>query len=153
MVQILEETKGKDGRRIIKVAKEHLLELMRELKSQGFNLSLITGVDRKDRLEVVYHLYSLEKNTYVVVKTETMDERVPSVTSLWSSANWDEREQYDMLGIVFEGGHPNLKRIFLPESWVGYPPLRKNYDLSKVQYINMDEEGNDYATFDPNDGW
>ncbi|GGM65970.1 hypothetical protein GCM10007108_00330 [Thermogymnomonas acidicola] len=151
MVQILEETKGKDGRRIIKVAKEHLLELMRELKSQGFNLSLITGVDRKDRLEVVYHLYSLEKNTYVVVKTETMDERVPSVTSLWSSANWDEREQYDMLGIVFEG-HPNLKRIFLPESWVGYP-LRKNYDLSKVQYINMDEEGNDYATFDPNDGW
>ncbi|WP_229657515.1 NADH-quinone oxidoreductase subunit C [Thermogymnomonas acidicola] len=150
-MQILEETKGKDGRRIIKVAKEHLLELMRELKSQGFNLSLITGVDRKDRLEVVYHLYSLEKNTYVVVKTETMDERVPSVTSLWSSANWDEREQYDMLGIVFEG-HPNLKRIFLPESWVGYP-LRKNYDLSKVQYINMDEEGNDYATFDPNDGW
>lgn len=152
MVEILEETKGKDGRRILKVAKENLLELVKELKDQGYNhLSLITGVDRRDHLEVVYHLHSFKENTYVVVKVETVDGKVPSLTSLYHSANWDEREQYDMLGILFEG-HPNLKRLFLPDSWVGHP-LRKNYDLSKVQYINMDDEGNDYATFDPGDGW
>ncbi len=152
MVELLEETTGKDGRRILKVAKENLVQLMKELKDQGFvHLSLITGVDRKDKLEVIYHLHNLDKNEIVAVKTETLDERVPSVTSLFTSANWDEREQYDLMGIVFEG-HPNLKRLFLPENWVGHP-LRKNYDLSKVQYINMDENGDDYATFDPGDGW
>ena len=148
----MEETVGKDGRKTLKVAKENLVSLLSDLKSQGFtHLSLITGVDRKSRLEVVYHLHNIQKNEYVIVKTETDDERVPSVTSLFRSADWDEREQYDMMGIVFEG-HPNLKRLFLPESWVGHP-LRKNYDLSKVQYINMDENGDDYVTFDPGDGW
>lgn len=152
MVELIEETTGKDGRRVLKVAKENLVKLMKELKAQGFShLSLVTGVDRKDKLEVVYHLHNLEKNEVIAVKTETLDERVPSVTSVYSSANWDEREQYDLMGIVFEG-HPNLKRLFLPESWVGHP-LRKNYDISKVQYINMDEDGEDYATFDPGDGW
>ena len=152
MVEIMEETRGKDGRRNLKVAKENLVELIKDLKSKGYDhLSLITGIDRKDRLEVVYHLHNMKENEYVVVRTETTDERMPSISSLYASANWEEREQYDMLGIVFEG-HPNLKRLFLPESWVGHP-LRKNYDLSKVQYINMDEDGNDYATFDPRDGW
>lgn len=152
MVEIMEETRGKDGRRNLKVAKENLVELIKDLKSKGYDhLSLITGIDRKDRLEVVYHLHNMKENEYIVVRTETTDERMPSISSLYASANWEEREQYDMLGIVFEG-HPNLKRLFLPESWVGHP-LRKNYDLSKVQYINMDEDGNDYATFDPGDGW
>lgn len=152
MVELIEETTGKDGRRVLKVAKENLVRLMEELKAQGFvHLSLVTGVDRKDKLEVVYHLHNLNKNEYIAVKTETLDERVPSVTSVFSSANWDEREQYDLMGIVFEG-HPSLKRLFLPESWVGHP-LRKNYDISKVQYINMDEDGEDYASFDPGDGW
>ncbi len=152
MVEVIEETTGKDGRKVMKVAKENLLALLSDLKDNGFtHLSLITGVDRKSKLEVVYHLHNMNKNEYVVVKTETLDERVPSVTSLFKSADWDEREQYDLMGIVFEG-HPNLKRLFLPDSWVGHP-LRKNYDLSKVQYINMDENGVDYATFDPGDGW
>ncbi len=152
MIEILEETKGKDGRRNIRVAKENLVALIAELKSQGYDhLSLITGIDKKDKLEVVYHLHNVKENQYIVVRTETSDERVPSISSLYPSANWEEREQYDMLGLVFEG-HPNMKRLFLPESWVGHP-LRKNYDLSKVQYVNMDEDGNDYATFDPGDGW
>ncbi|MCL4421065.1 MAG: NADH-quinone oxidoreductase subunit C [Candidatus Thermoplasmatota archaeon] len=152
MVEVIEESIGKDGRKVIKVAKENLIALMKDLKSQGYDhLSLITGIDRKDKLEVVYHLHNMKEDKYLVIKTETLDERVPSLTSLYSSANWDEREQYDLMGIVFEG-HPNLKRLFLPESWVGHP-LRKNYDLSKVQYINMDENGDDYATFDPGDGW
>lgn len=152
MVEIIEESKTKDGRRMIKVSRDNFLALMEDLKSQGFShLSLITAVDRRDRIEVVYHLHSLEKNEYIAVKVETTDNKMPSVTHLWTSANWDEREQYDLMGVIFEG-HPNLERIFLPQNWVGHP-LRKNYDLSKIQYVNMDEEGNDYATFDPGDGW
>ncbi len=152
MAEILEETKGKDGRRVLKVAKENFLQLMEELKAQGFDhLSLITGVDWRDRIEMVYHLHNMESDNYVVVKSETQDNRFPSVMHLWTSADWDEREQWDMLGVWFEG-HENLKRLFLPDSWTGHP-LRKNYDLSKVQYVNMDDEGNDYATFDPGDGW
>ncbi len=146
------EERGKDGRRIIKVRKENLFETLKRLKSEGYiHLSLITGVDRKDYLEVVYHLHSLEKNEYISVKTVTYNGVVPSVTPLWKSADWEEREEYDLMGIKFEG-HPNLKRLFLPENWVGHP-LRKDYDLKNVQYINVDEDGEDYATFDQGDGW
>ena len=152
MVEIIEEKKGKDGRPIFVVKKSDLLEFMRQKKQEGFDhLSLITGVDRKDYMEVVYHLYSFSKNQYIVVKVTTDNLTVPSRISLWKSADWEEREQYDMLGIRFEG-QPDLKRMFLPESWVGHP-LRKDYDLNNVQYINMDEYGEDYATFDPGDGW
>lgn len=143
---------GKDGRRIINVSKQEFLSKMKSLKDEGYtHLSLITGIDRKDYIEVAYHLHSLEKNEIIVVKLLTKDSSVPSVTSLWSSANWDEREQYDLMGIVFEG-HPNLRRILLPEGWVGHP-LRKNYDMDTPQYVNMDEYGEDYATFDSGDGW
>lgn len=125
---------------------------MKDLKSKGYeHLSLITGVDRKDYMEVVYHLHSLKDNQYVVVKVETRDYKIPSVVDLWQSADWDEREEYDLMGIIFEG-RKDLKRLFLPENWVGHP-LRKNYDLKKAQYINMDKEGNDYATFDEGGGW
>ncbi len=152
MVSVTEEPAGKDGRKIFRVSKEELLEYMQEMKSKGFDhLSLVTAVDKKDSIDVVYHLHSVERNEYVVVKVNTKDSTVPSVANLWSSANWDEREQYDLMGVKFEG-HPNLKRLFLPENWVGHP-LRKNYDVSNVQYINMDEDGEDYATFDPGDGW
>lgn len=151
-VEIIGESVGKDGRKVIKVSKENFLDLMKDLKNNGYeHLSLITGVDRKDYMEVVYHLHSLKENQYVAVKVETRDYKVPSVLDLWQSADWDEREQYDLMGIIFEG-RKNLKRLFLPESWVGHP-LRKNYDLKKVQYINMDEKGDDYATFDEGGGW
>lgn len=152
MAEILEETKGKDGRRVLKVERSNFLQLMKELKEQGFDhLSLITAVDWRDRIELVYHLHNTQTDNYVVVKSDTIDNTFPSVMHLWTSADWDEREQWDMMGVWFEG-HENLKRLFLPESWTGHP-LRKNYDLSKVQYINMDDEGEDYATFDPGDGW
>ncbi|EQD33637.1 NADH dehydrogenase, subunit C [mine drainage metagenome] len=125
---------------------------MKEMRSNGFDhLSLVTAVDRKDSIDVVYHLHSMDRNEYVVVKVNTKNYVVPSVTGIWPSANWDEREQYDLVGVKFEG-HPNLKRLFLPEGWIGHP-LRKDYDLSKVQYVNMDEDGEDYATFDAGDGW
>ena len=126
---------------------------MKDLKGQGYDhLALITAVDYRDRIELVYHLERSSTNFEILtVKTDVNDSTVDSVTSLWESANWDEREQYDMMGLVFRG-HPDLKRILLPEGWVGYP-LRKDYDLSKTQYVNMDDEGNDRVSFDPGDGW
>lgn len=148
----VKEEVDKKGRKVFRVEKEHLIELIKDLKEKGFNhLSLITGVDFRDRIEVVYHLERMADNSMIVVKTSTTNSRVPSLTSLYDSANWDEREQYDMMGIIFEG-HPDLRRILLPEGWNGYP-LRKDYDMSKVQYVNIDENGEDYVSFDPGDGW
>lgn len=95
----------------------------------------ITAVDYKgireseNRFEVVYHLYSLRYREYLRVKTIISEKNpcVPSITSLWTGANWLEREVYDMFGIEFEG-HPNLKRILLWDDFQGYP-LRKDYPL------------------------
>ncbi len=149
----VKEEKGKDGRKVFLIQKENFLELMTDLRKQGYDhLSLITAVDFRDRIELVYHLQKSESNfELLTVRTVTYDSTIDSVSSIWESANWDEREQYDMMGVVFKG-HPNLKRILLPEGWVGYP-LRKDYDLSKNQYVNMDDEGNDRVSFDPGDGW
>jgi len=88
----------------------------------------LTGVDYLDYLEVVYHLASLRHNHSIVLKTKCYDREqpaVPSVTSIWQGADFQEREAYDLLGIKFEG-HPNLKRIFLWEGFQGHP-LRRDY--------------------------
>jgi NADH-quinone oxidoreductase subunit C len=94
-------------------------------------LSDLTAVDwpkREKRFDVVLNLYSFAKNERLRVKAHAGDgEQVPSVSGVWPTANWLEREAYDMFGIVF-AGHPNLTRILLPDEWQGYP-LRKNYDI------------------------
>ena len=91
----------------------------------------LTAVDwpkREKRFDLVLNLYSFPKNERLRIKAPLAeDEPVPSVESVWPTANWLEREVYDMFGIVFEG-HPNLKRLLLPEEWQGYP-LRKDYDI------------------------
>ena len=78
-------------------------------------------------LDVVYHLYSIPQKHYVTLKVRAGRENpvVPSVTSVWKAANWQEREAYDMFGIRFEG-HPDLCRILLEADWEGFP-LRKDY--------------------------
>src|SRR3972149_1222389 len=95
-------------------------------------LSDVLGVDCRETLscfEVVYHLYSIPFKNRLRIKVRVReDETVPSVTSLWRSADFAERETFDMFGIVFEG-HPNLKRIYMPMEWEGYP-LRKDYPLT-----------------------
>ncbi|MBI3754225.1 MAG: NADH-quinone oxidoreductase subunit C [Deltaproteobacteria bacterium] len=107
-------------------------------------LSDIAGVDyypQQPRFEVVYHLYSIPKKHRLRLKVKVEeDEVIPSVTSIWKGADWAEREAYDMFGIVFEG-HPNLKRIYMPEDWDGYP-LRKDYPLKgyKDRYNPYGEE-------------
>ncbi|GIW39506.1 MAG: NADH-quinone oxidoreductase subunit C [Candidatus Binatia bacterium] len=92
-------------------------------------LSNLTGVDLKaeNLLQVVYHLYSYPHRHSIVLKVTTPREnpRVPTVERVWKAANWLEREAYDLLGIVFEG-HSDLRRILMPEDWVGHP-LRKDF--------------------------
>jgi NADH-quinone oxidoreductase subunit C len=91
-------------------------------------LTNLTAVDYVDYFEVVYHLISLKNNHSLVLKTRCHDRDkpvVPSVVNLWRSADFQEREAYDLMGIIFDG-HPNLKRLLLWEGFVGHP-LRRDY--------------------------
>jgi NADH-quinone oxidoreductase subunit C len=94
-------------------------------------LTDLTAVDwprREKRFDLVLNLYSFAKNERLRLKVHVgVDEPVVSVVDVWPTANWLEREVYDMFGIVFEG-HPDLRRLLLPEEWQGYP-LRKDYDI------------------------
>jgi NADH-quinone oxidoreductase subunit C len=95
-------------------------------------LADIAGIDwpdREKRFDVVYNLYSPHRNLRLRLKVQVAEhEPVPSVVSLWSTANWHEREIYDMFGVAFSG-HPDLRRILMPEDWEGHP-LRKDFPLS-----------------------
>jgi NADH-quinone oxidoreductase subunit C len=97
-------------------------------------LSSVVGVDRLNlpdsspRFEVVYHLYSLQYKRRLRLKVRVDEgESIPSVTGVWESANWHEREVFDLFGVPFEG-HPNLRRILMPDDWEGHP-LRKDYPV------------------------
>ena len=96
-------------------------------------LADLCGVDRgqeeEPRFEVNYHLFSTTKYHRLRLKV-LLDEdsaRVPTVTSVWRTANWHERETFDLFGVIFEG-HPDLRRILLPEDWQGHA-LRKDFPL------------------------
>jgi NADH-quinone oxidoreductase subunit C len=118
---------------ILVVERERLAEIARYTRDEEkFDLlSDLTAVDwpkREKRFDVVLNLYSFAHNTRLRIKVQAgADESVASVSGVWPAANWLEREVYDMFGIEF-AGHPNLKRILLPEEWQGYP-LRKDYDI------------------------
>ena len=137
----------------IEVSPEGLLEVCRYLRDDPklrFNmLNCISGVDYfeadpkkaaktgwEPHLEVVYHLWSLPNKTSLVLKVilpRWKDDvpgqlpEVPTVSGVWSTADWHEREVYDLSGIWFVG-HPNLRRILCPEDWVGHP-LRRDYEM------------------------
>ena len=115
---------------------EHLVEVctfLRDDPALAFTmLSWVGGVDllpREPRFEVVYHLLSVVHNGRFVLKVQVTDPdpRVPTVTGVWPTANWHERETFDFYGIRFEG-HPDLTRILLPDDWEGWP-LRKDSPL------------------------
>jgi NADH-quinone oxidoreductase subunit C len=118
---------------ILTVDRSRLLEIALHLRDEEkFDmLADLTAVDwpkREKRFDVVLNLYSFPKNERLRLKVHAADaEEVPSVVSVWPTANWQEREVFDMFGIIFSG-HPNLKRILLPDEWQGYP-LRKDYDI------------------------
>lgn len=110
-----------------------ILTLLRD--DEGFDYCVdITAVHYPKRenaeFDIVYVLYSFAKNTRVRVKSQMAEgEPVPSAIPIWPTANWLEREVFDMFGIRFDG-HPDLKRILLPDGWKGHP-LRKDYDILK----------------------
>jgi NADH-quinone oxidoreductase subunit C len=88
-----------------------------------------SGVDypKRNEIEVVYHLYSYGLRHTLILKVSVAREKpeMPTVCDVWAHANWQEREIFDLLGVVFHG-HPDLRRILLPEDWVGHP-LRKDF--------------------------
>jgi NADH-quinone oxidoreductase subunit C len=119
----------------IEIASSKILSVCGFLKyDQGFvRLSSVTGVDRypaEPRFEVNYHLHSIDRNERLRLKCRLpgTDPVMESVTSVWRSANWYERETFDLFGIQFLS-HPDLRRIMMPEDWEGHP-LRKDYPVT-----------------------
>jgi NADH-quinone oxidoreductase subunit C len=134
--QAVEETVCFRDEHTIRVKREHLLEVSRFLKEDPattFNfLSDLCGVDymgREPRFEVVYHLYSMEHKHRLRMKVSLAesDLSIPSVVSIWRTANWHERECFDLLGITFSD-HPDLTRILTPDGFKDHP-LRKDFPL------------------------
>lgn len=122
---------------LLLIERDRLHDTCRFLKNtmHFIYLNEIIGTDRftsEDRFEVIYHLISLRDRQRLFVKVRVDEELpvLPTVTDIWKGANWNEREVYDMFGIRFEG-HPDLRRIFLPEDFKYYP-LRKEFPLLGV---------------------
>ncbi|HEY5997020.1 MAG TPA: NADH-quinone oxidoreductase subunit C [Candidatus Deferrimicrobiaceae bacterium] len=108
-----------------------ILEIARYLRDDPAmrfdSLMCLSGVDRKESLSVVYHLFSMTARHAIGVRADVPREtpELPSVDSVWPAANFMEREVFDLFGIVFAGSH-DLRRILLPDDWEGHP-LRKDY--------------------------
>jgi NADH-quinone oxidoreductase subunit C len=115
------------------VKRERIVEVCRFLKAEpGLELDFLedlTAIDwpKRNVIEVVYHLLSYTHRHSIVLKVEAdrASPIVPTVEGVWKTANWFEREVYDLFGVTFEG-HPDLRRIMLPDDWIGHP-LRKDY--------------------------
>jgi NADH-quinone oxidoreductase subunit C len=127
------EVKGVEAR--MDIQREKSYEILTALKGMGFDyLNCLSAVDRiaSGELEVVYHISSLSQPTKALVRVRTPreDPVIRSVVPLWSTADWHEREAFDMMGIRFDG-HPDLRRILTSEDWVGYP-LRKDYQDERL---------------------
>jgi NADH-quinone oxidoreductase subunit C len=113
---------------VLMVTRSQLRTAAEHLRTLGFErFGWVTAVDRGDDFELVYRLQSSRFGVGLFLKTEVpRDEAViETITDLWPAADWQEREVYDMFGVEFRG-HPDLRRILLPDDWVGYP-LRKDY--------------------------
>lgn len=134
-----EEVTPENGDAWVSVPHGKIVEACRLMRDKGGfdTFSCLTGTDRGDFFEVVYHLYSYKNNVSAVIKVrlDKNDLNIPSVTDVWDSADWMERETFDLLGINFVG-HPDLRRILLPDDWVGHP-LRKDYK-DPVEYQGME---------------
>jgi NADH-quinone oxidoreductase subunit C len=107
-----------------------LLQVLRDQEQFDYcvDITAVHYPQREKQFDVIWILYSFPRNERIRVKTMISDgESIPSAVPNWPAANWLEREVYDMFGIRFDG-HPNLKRILLPDGWEGHP-LRKDYGI------------------------
>ena len=128
----------------VRVPRDRLTEVCTYLRDEeGFELlSDLSGVDylgvapAEDRFLVAYHVTSLSRRARLRLRVFVPDgdERLPTVSGVWPTANWQEREVYDFFGITFVG-HPDLRRILMPDDWDGFPH-RKDYPLggTKVEF-------------------
>ncbi|MEO8286698.1 MAG: NADH-quinone oxidoreductase subunit C [Chloroflexota bacterium] len=136
MPEAIEEVSSFRDQVTVRLYKEYLVEaclFLRDTPGLDFDfLTDLTAVDypsRAKRFDVVTHLYSMTQNHLLRVKVAVAEnESLPTISTIWKAANWEEREAFDMFGIVFDG-HPDLRRILLPEDWEGFP-LRKDYPLA-----------------------
>jgi NADH-quinone oxidoreductase subunit C len=136
----VQATHAQHGDATAMIAAPRLIELLRFLRDDAdcafemlTDLTVVDLLGEELRFEVVYHLYSVAKNQRVRLKVRVSEAEsaVASATSLYPSANWMEREAFDLYGIRFEG-HPDLRRILLYEEFEGHP-LRKDYPKTKRQ--------------------
>jgi NADH-quinone oxidoreductase subunit C len=119
------------------VSRENILAVARQLKEEFGFLQLIDafGMDRMEsklRFEVTYNLrnHKTQQRIFLKVRCDERDSHVPSLCSVWTGCNWNEREAYDMYGVIFDG-HPDLRRMYMPEDYE-YFPLRKDFPLMGV---------------------
>jgi NADH-quinone oxidoreductase subunit C len=127
------DTNFQHGRATLLVASIHVPQVLSELKGKGYTfLASLHGVDyypEEPRLGVLYEMLDMHAVDRITVKTrvDTDDPRVPTVTHLYPGAEFPERETYDMFGVMFEG-HPDLRRILMPEDFEGFPQ-RRDYPI------------------------
>jgi NADH-quinone oxidoreductase subunit C len=127
------DTNFQHGRATLLVASIHVPQVLSELKGKGYTfLASLHGVDyypEEPRLGVLYEMLDMHAVDRITVKTrvDTEDPRVPTVTHLYPGAEFPERETYDMFGVMFEG-HPDLRRILMPEDFEGFPQ-RRDYPI------------------------
>ena len=128
------------GELTVVLPKERIVEVCRFLKEDDelrFNLLAdLCGIDMYTptrRFGIIYNLYSFTNKFRVRLKTFTEADhpKVPTVTGIWGTANWHERETFDMFGIIFEG-HPDLRRMYMPDEFE-YHPLRKDFPLMGIR--------------------
>lgn len=113
---------------------KHLQDFWRWLRDKETfdHCSLVVAIDHMDKIEVKHMLFSY--TSHITVETsvfcDRMEPDMPTAALLWRGANWLEREQFDLMGVKFEG-HPDLRRVLLPEDWIGHP-LRKDYEFRQA---------------------
>ncbi len=126
----------------IVIKKESLLAVAKMLKNSELafkSLHCVSGVDRKDKMEVVYHLHTFKHRYMLTLKVflPMNDLNVETLSHLWNSANWLEREVFDLFGIKFLN-HPDMRRILNPDEWTDYP-LRKDFDRPDFHRLPQSE--------------
>jgi NADH-quinone oxidoreductase subunit C len=134
---VLDQVTFRDEETVV-VDPARLREICLFLKDEsGLGFSVLTDItaihwpEREFPFEVAYLLRSMEENALIRLKVRLRaSETVPSLTKVWATADWHEREEWDKVGVVFKG-HPNLKRILMPEDWEGHP-LRKDYPVEGI---------------------